>query len=210
MKKYILIFLTIFMSGSSIRIEADYERMIFIGDSFTAGAVATNWNGYADITGKELNYSVTKFVTYTFPETEIIWPLIIQSSPDVIVLELGIHIISGRDLTQTDEQIAIAVDRLIEKSLLLTEEVYYLLIPWRGWGIENNVRALHINSIIRMECQKYGVQVVDTWDAMELCGWNCIGWDNSHPNDLGHQIIAQEVIKTVDGRYNYYFPVILN
>lgn len=209
MIKRLLLISTILVSVLIVfnQIRAANQRIAFIGDSYTYGVVDAGNHGYAGRVADYFDYDEYRLVGYTFPSSITAFNNVAAYEPDIIVIELGIHIISGLDVdTQTDEEIRTAVGNIMDLSLGVTDRVYYVLIPWRFWGAVSNARAQYINAIIEGEASQRGIITIDIYDDLEQCGFSCIGWDGTHPNEAGHQIIADRVIDAL--LYRQYLPIV--
>lgn len=171
------------------------ERIAFIGDSVTYGA----WDykedgslcGYACRVGEQLEVDYKKFPLYTFPATFENWQQIVDYQPTTIVIELGLHILPGGQdtTTQSDDEIRAAVSEVMDRALLITPNVLYILPPL--WS--QLERTQHISAIISEEAAERGIKTVDVGPALIACGDACKSYD-IHPNSAGHQIIANAVI----------------
>lgn len=174
-------------------------KIAFIGDSYTLGAsdeIKENGYGFAGYIEKELNIKSKRFVYYHFADTFQNWQQIKEFNPDIIVLELGIHSINGCDESNTIEEFRIVVDELIKKSLLLSDNVIYVGIPWRNiWTVVYNKKAQEFNLVLIELSKKYNIKYVNTYDDILNCALECVGYDINHPNDKGHNIIAKNIIE---------------
>ena len=152
---------------------------VYVGDSLTDGYVPLLGCGQVFKW-----YEVTN--SYTF----------FDQVPDggTLFIELGVHETKGKNFlfTRDEASFALAYVKLVELASE-THEPILVGIPWLDWNEERYARGQRFNQVIRQIADRRYLCFVDTWKVMEACGLECIGEDGFHPNELGYELIAQEM-----------------
>jgi lysophospholipase L1-like esterase len=172
----------------------------FVGDSLTLGTASTDNVGFAGYVTAETGWQAERYVWYHLADA--ILRLEEVGKPDVIVLELGIQALNGSDrLAAVDEALfrryyAMLLDEATDRA----PTVIAVNIPWLDWGPEKAKRAEAYNRVIAEEAARHGAAVADVWGPLQSCGLACIGEDKFHPNDQGHHLIAEQVLKAIPAK----------
>jgi len=181
------------------------EKIAFIGDSYTRGMLdgpTDAWYGFAGRVADARNARHYRWCPATFSRAFEIWQRVVGYQPDIIVIELGIHWINGREPETIIED---AIPQIMRQALAVTPRVIFVAIPWRAWDFARRAEAVRINKIIYAEAARLGVSVADSYSELSVCGLDCISADDRHPNAKGHQIIADSVLEMLVRRV--FIPV---
>ena len=191
-----IIFLPIICAACLLVGPCPEPRIAYVGNSLTLGACSTEWVGYVGrVTNATCNTTEQRFVYYHLADAIVEWAKVDDFEPDIVVIELGIHTIVGCDhLCHRDELIFRArFDELITLATKSADEVYVLTIPWMAWPAERATQAIHYNKIMA-ELADGKATMVDIYEPTWVCGAECIADDLFHPNDKGHDLIADALL----------------
>jgi GDSL-like Lipase/Acylhydrolase family len=172
----------------------------FVGDSLTLGTASTDNVGFVGYVTAETGWQAQRYVWYHLADSIV--RLEEVGKPDIIVLELGIQALHGSDRLAgvDDELFRRYYGLLLDEATGRASTVIVVNIPWLDWGPEKAERAQLYNQIIAEQAAQYGAAVADVWAPMQTCGLACIGEDNFHPNDEGHRLIAEQVLKAIPAK----------
>lgn len=175
--------------------DASGPEVAFVGDSLTRGNRSTDNIGFAGLAAGSLDWQDKRYIWFHIPQAVELLSEVGQ--PDVIVLELGIHATKGCDeaVTADPAEFRRYYGLLLDKAQELAPQVVAINIPWLQWGEKRLDKATAFNAIIAEEAAARGISVVDAWTVTRACGLACISDDDFHPNDEGHQRIADELIR---------------
>ena len=155
-----------------------------------------------------------------------LWVNLKTWQPDVVVIELGINDINGR---QWNAQWKKNYQALVEDIQASGARVVICTTFWIGIDDKNPIYALHVglNNDVRDIAQRTGATLADLWAATEGCA-ECVSTpdvisyfsphyhgDDMHPSDAGHAAIASVVTDAINGvgasgttRKIYYLPFV--
>ena len=171
-------------------------RVAFVGDSLTRGTGSTGLHGYAGYYADATGGETTRFVRYHLADAIVLWDEVEAWEPDVVVLELGIHAIVGCDhLATQPDTFRRYYAMLLDLATATAPEVVVVDIPWMAWSAARAETAQRYNAIIQEEADERGATVVRTFNATEACGDGCLSGDGFHPNDAGHRMITDEILR---------------
>jgi len=180
-----------------------YRNILFnqLRDQFPGQIRQTFWSGVCTLAGMEQQWDA--------------W----SGKPQLVFIELGINDLGGnRDCPQIEEQdwrvhYGMMLDRIIAASPNV--QIVVGTIPWSGWDIESEgwQKALRYNDWIRSEAEKRNIAVADLW-AATLNKRDGVSTpeqasvfppyyhgDDFHPNDTGHQRLANTFMAAYLERY---------
>jgi lysophospholipase L1-like esterase len=185
-------------------------RIAFLGDSLTMGLHASNRSHmYREILARRLiglhgGSVVSTVIQHPFGLTDDAInrsPPLIESRPDIIVLEIGNHE-AFADRVQID-----LFDRRYEELLDRLQSTGAVVIAgtlaWLNYapGSTEYQQALILNQRIRDICARRGIVVADLWAATvfrqdlisrpgDPSAAEPFDGDDLHPNDAGHEALA--------------------
>jgi hypothetical protein len=188
--KYIVFVLLSGMLVSSSPINKPLTT-VFVGDSLTLGANATDYVGFASLVSKEGQ----RFAWYHLADALVRWDQVSAANPDAIVIELGVHAVVGCDhlVKRNGQQFEEWYGRVLDRALQDTDDVCIVNVPWLNWSREQAAWALWYNHKLAQLAADYGLSVADAWSATVNCG-ACISGDDFHLNDLGHRRLADVIM----------------
>lgn len=179
------------------------EKLLYfaMGDSLAVGANATSEDkGYVRVLSsqieKNMGYKVTvdkstvKSGTGLKDNGIVNIQNSINANPDFITIEFGNNDWNP-DLAaySTPEEFESNLTTIVKK-LIVNTDAEILLV--KTWNIHENYEAF--NSIIDSVGEKFNVPVVDIKDVWRRNDTYSTS-DNWHPNDLGHQLIAEKIFE---------------
>lgn len=108
----------------------------------------------------------------------------------LIVVELGAHSVID-DLSLTPYAYGVGYGLMLDCLQSTGARVVVGTAPWLGWSRDDRlyIRSEEFSRINREEAERRGIPVADIWSAMKDRP-EILGWDDFHPNDAGHRIIA--------------------
>ncbi len=170
----------------------------FFGDSVTIGAGASDTDrGFASILRKRLSaesrLGSSQVVVSAFGglhgDLENV-RAVLRKRPGLIVVEVGAH------SAVQDQAIPMATFRSVYGLMLDCLQGTGAMVvvgttPWLHWPRNDPTyaRAAAVSEVIGEEAAKRGIPVADIWDAMKDRA-AYVSWDGMHPNDGGHELIA--------------------
>jgi hypothetical protein len=115
---------------------------------------------------------------------------VLQSSAGLIVVEVGAHA-AIEDQASSLDAYRSAYGLMLDCLQASGAAVVVGTVPWLYWPRSSPVyaRADELSEIIRQEAAKRQIPVADLWRATKDRG-EYISSDGMHPNDDGHQLIA--------------------
>lgn len=180
-----------------------YRNILFsqLQDQFPGQVRQTFWSGVCTLAGMEQEWDA--------------W----SGKPQLVFIELGINDLGGnRDCPQIEEQdwrdyYGMMLDRIIAASPDV--QIVVGTIPWSGWDLESEgwQKALRYNDWIRSEAEKRDIAVADLWaatvnkrDGLSTPEQASVfppyyHGDGFHPNDTGHQRLANTFMTAYLERY---------
>lgn len=186
-----------------------------IGDSITFGSAATNNNGYAYLTRDKLVNKYGSGVVMTNRghsgyKVSAIQPLleteIIPYNYDLITLAAGTNDWNyGTPLNKFESDYRLMLETLLSKT---NADIICISLGWFDtWnGPSNFTRETEYNKIIQKLALEYGLGYVDMYSLMKNSGYTFAEMtyapDPVHPNDLGHQLWANELFTYMDFQGN--------
>lgn len=205
------------------------KRLLVIGDSLTNGLYATaEQNTFVSIVSKNTGMPTARRAVATLRDAIPLWVNLKAWQPDVVVIELGINDINGR---QWNAQWKKDYQALVEDIQATGARVVICTTFWIGIDDQNPIYALHagLNNDIRDIARQTGATLADLWIATEGCA-ECVSTpdvisyfaphyhgDNMHPSDVGHAAIARVVTGAINGDFTssttgkiYYLPFVAN
>lgn len=204
-----------------------------IGDSLTRGLFASSEkNTYRNVLFSKLQERYPMLIHTTFwngvctlgglEEQWSSWP----GQPDILFIELGINDLGNEDCILIPDEVwqqhyGAMLDRIQQDAPGV--QIVVGTIPWSGWkpGTDIYRRAQLFNTWIIAEAGKRNVPVADLWSATvgredglsrpeESSVFPPYHGDNFHPNDRGHQRLAETFFNAY--RVNHsplYHPLII-
>lgn len=200
-------------------------HIVAIGDSVTYGAAATSpgkrWvdlaavmlEGYQDSPIQVSNRGICSNIlsvdspAYSISERpcglERLQRDVIELAPDMVFFAYGLNDSRGgtkAEVFRRDYQRAIDEIRqngapiMVALDLYYMHEMFYKSCP--GWNESDYEVTEQFNQIIRELAQQNGLIFADVYEAMRGVDW-AVSPDHCHPNDLGHQLIANRVFEAV-------------
>ena len=205
------------------------KRLLVIGDSLTNGLYATaEQNTFVSIVSRNTGMPTARRAVPTLKDAVPLWANLKTWQPDVVIIELGINDINGR---QWNSQWKKNYQALVEDIQATGAKVVICTTFWIGIDSDNPIYALHIglNNDVRDIAQRTGATLADLWIATEGCA-ECVSTpgtisyfsphfhgDDMHPSDTGHAAIARVVTDAINGaftgsttRKTYYMPFVAN
>ena len=203
------------------------QRLLVIGDSLTNGLYATaEQNTFVSIVSRNTGMLTARRAVPTLRDAIPLWTNLKAWQPDVVVIELGINDINGR---QWNAQWKKNYQALVEDIQASGARVVICTTFWIGIDSDNPIYPLHIglNNDIRDIARQTGATLADLWAATEGCA-ECVSTpdvisyfsphyhgDDMHPSDAGHAAIASVVTDAINGvgasgttRKIYYLPFV--
>ena len=203
------------------------QRLLVIGDSLTNGLYATaEQNTFVSIVSRNTGMLTARRAVPTLRDAIPLWTNLKAWQPDVVVIELGINDINGR---QWNAQWKKDYQALVEDIQATGARVVVCTTFWIGIDSDNPIYALHVglNNDIRDIARQTGATLADLWAATEGCA-DCVSTpdvvsyfsphyhgDNMHPSDAGHAAIASVVTDAINGAFTssttnktYYLPLV--
>ena len=203
------------------------NRLLVIGDSLTNGLYATaEQNTFVSIVSRNTGMPTARRAVPTLKDAVPLWANLKTWQPDVVVIELGINDINGR---QWNAQWKKNYQALVEDIQASGARVVICTTFWIGIDSDNPIYPLHIglNNDIRDIAQRTGATLADLWAATEGCA-ECVSTtdvvsyfsphfhgDEMHPSDAGHAVIASVVTDAINGAFTssttnktYYLPLV--
>ena len=179
---------------------ATYRALLFRGlaERYPAQIYTTFWQGVCTLGRLEQRWGQ--------------WP----GQPDILFLELGINDVSRNPncpqvpVSEWAQRYGAMLDRIRRDAPGVTIVVGTL--PWPGWkpGTKRYQTALQFNRWIREAAAQRNIAVADLWEVMEGQEHYLsrpdepspfppkYRGDGFHPNDQGHQIIAQTFLRAYE------------
>ena len=205
------------------------KRLLVIGDSLTNGLYATaEQNTFVSIVSKNTDMPTARRAAATLKDAVPLWMNLKAWQPDVVVIELGINDVNGR---QWNARWKKSYQTLVEDIQATGAKVVVCTTFWIGIDDQNPIYALHVglNNDVRDIAQRTGATLADLWAATEGCA-DCVSTpdvvsyfsphyhgDNMHPSDIGHAVIARVITDAINGvgasgttRKTYYMPFVAN
>ena len=205
------------------------KRLLVIGDSLTNGLyAAAEQNTFVSIVSRNTGMPTARRAAATLRDAIPLWTNMKAWQPDVVVIELGINDINGR---QWNAQWKKDYQALVEDIQATGARVVICTTFWIGIDDQNPIYALHagLNNDIRDIARQTGATLADLWIATEGCA-DCVSTpdvvsyfsphyhgDNMHPSDAGHAAIASVVTDAINGVFTssttsktYYLPFVAN
>lgn len=169
-----------------------------VGDSLTVGLYASEGRGFAHLVADRLapgsTFSVAAVTGSGIEHTLEQLPIeLADHHPDVISVEVGINNLA----TLSASEFAVSYLRLLRAiaDQAPGATVVVCTVPWTGqpadWG--TYARALEFNGVITAAATAYGHLVAPCWDALLWRYEYLSDRDRFHPNDLGHEALADAV-----------------
>lgn len=203
------------------------NRLLIIGDSLTNGLYATaEQNTFVSIVSRNTGMPTARRAVPTLKDAVPLWANLKTWQPDVVVIELGINDINGR---QWNAQWKKNYQALVEDIQATGARVVICTTFWIGIDSDNPIYPLHIglNNDVRDIARQTGATLADLWTATERCA-ECVSTpdvisyfsphyhgDDMHPSDAGHAAIASVVTDAINGvgasgttRKIYYLPFV--
>lgn len=203
------------------------NRLLVIGDSLTNGLYATaEQNTFVSIVSRNTGMPTARRAVPTLKDAVPLWANLKTWQPDVVIIELGINDINGR---QWNAQWKKNYQALVEDIQATGAKVVICTTFWIGIDSDNPIYALHIglNNDVRDIAQRTGATLADLWIATEGCA-ECVSTpgtisyfsphfhgDDMHPSDTGHAVIARVVTDAINGAFTssttnktYYLPLV--
>jgi len=180
-------------------VSASGPKVAFVGDSLTRGNQSTNNVGFAGMASRQLGWQAKRYVWFHLPQaTERLSEV---GHPDVIVLQVGTHAVKGCDdlVTNDPAEFRQYYGQLLDQAKQLAPRVIAINILWLNWGEKRAAKATAFNTIMQEEAAARGVPLVDAWTPSQACGLACISDDGIHPNDRGHQALADALVQLWQG-----------
>lgn len=205
------------------------QRLLVIGDSLTNGLYATaEQNTFVSVVSRNTGMLTARRAVPTLKDAVPLWVNLKTWQPDVVVIELGINDINGR---QWNAQWKKDYQALVEDIQASGARVVICTTFWIGIQSDNPIYPLHVgmNNDIRDIARQTGATLADLWTATERCA-ECVSTpdvisyfsphyhgDDMHPSDAGHAAIARVVTDAINGvgasgttRKTYYMPFVAN
>ena len=203
------------------------QRLLVIGDSLTNGLyAAAEQNTFVSIVSRNTGMLTARRAVATLRDAIPLWVNLKAWQPDVVVIELGINDINGR---QWNAQWKKDYQALVEDIQATGARVVVCTTFWIGIDDQNPIYPLHVglNNDVREIARQTGATLADLWAATEGCA-DCVSTpdvvsyfsphyhgDNMHPSDTGHAAIARVVTGAINGvgasgttRKTYYMPFV--
>lgn len=169
-----------------------------VGDSLTVGLYASEGHGFAQLVADRLPpgsaFSVAAVTGSGIEHTLEQLPLELEEHhPDIISVEVGINNLT----TMNASGFAISYLRLLRAIADQAPDALVVVctVPWTGQNptAETYARALEFNGVITAAATAYGHLVAPCWDAL-LWRYDYLSdRDTFHPNNLGHEALADAV-----------------
>lgn len=226
--RYLLIFISVLIMSVSSWPEVDAgtippepESIMILGDSLTSGLYATSEQStFVSLIGEYTGMKIAREHGSNLDALEKVWEDAKVWNPDIIVVEIGLNDVSRGVLTDSEwKERYLSLIRDMKES---GAKVISCTMFWAGIKSTHPKynRYLRYNEIIEEAARENETDIVDLWSATENCT-ECVSQsnqisyfapgyrgDNFHPSDLGHKMIALEILKVVMSET--YLPVLSN
>ena len=189
----------------------DYERILFMGDSFTQGLYSTSYDkGYAHLVADDLG--AVYYISYSGGIDGLVqnWEKHKGFDPDLVIIEIGLNDVHNEyPLAQWTSQYTLLLDNIQADS---DARIIALTMP-NAPPPESPVISDYplFNQAITSRTYNRGlnVSVVDIWSQTTDPGYKAqhyhrsafppaFSGDNFHFNDLGHRVMADLVIEEIN------------
>ena len=139
----------------------------------------------------------------------------IRYNPDIVVLAFGVNDCrSGLDVYTFISEYQRLIEKIKENSnpLIVITSLFYIpdiaLINLKQFDHADRNDILLYNKEIENLCKRIGAVYADVYSPMEGCD-HLIDGDNVHPNDIGHELIADSIFCAI-ARYDKRRTIINN
>lgn len=220
MRKWIVIFslLLALTSVTSITGNDNYQRVLFLGDSFTVGLYSTSQNaGYAHLVAAELGADYAIAYAGGIDGLLPLWEQYRAFEPGLVVIQTGLNEVHRQEpLDEWRIKFGQLIDNIQTDS---DADIVALTMPNAPPDISPILSDYPLfNEAIQQESAARGVMVADVWNGTAHPKFKAQHWyrsahppafsgDNFHFNDLGHQRIAEIVLNRLEVT-PLYFPVV--
>lgn len=193
-------------------------RLLVIGDSLTSGLYASSENNtFASLLATRLGMQLARRHAGTLANAYDVWREVKVWHPEIVIIEVGLNDVS-RNVWSPDTWRRNYHD-LVADMQGNGATVLVCTTFWAGIGKDhrNYQQYQSLNDDIRQISKETGALLADLWAGTNGCE-RCVSGvgddsyfaphyqgDNFHPNNTGHQLIADAIINALQWRV--YIPV---
>lgn len=198
------------------------ERILFIGDSLTAGLFATDERAtFVSRVSAMIDAKIGRRLASQLYIADYVWSEAKVWKPTIVVIEVGLNDINGGTYSNQDwealyKRLVLDIQGTGARVVICTTFHFNNKPTDADWN-----RRIEYNDMIRRTASETGASLADLWNATLICP-DCVSspdvasyfapyyhGDNFHPSDYGHAVIAQTVYDAIFDK-KMYFPVVSN
>ena len=197
------------------------ERILFIGDSLTAGLFSTHEQAtFVSRLAEMTKQPIARRLASQLYIADHVWSEVRVWNPTIVVIEVGLNDINGGTYTNAQwkaQYVNLSANIMATGAkLIICTTFHFNNKP----GDALYERRLQYNQMIRETAAETGATLADLWNATLNCP-ECVSspdvvsyfgpyyhGDNFHPSDEGHRKIADEIYRVMFNRL--YFPMVGN